>query len=221
MLDWLYEALGTMLYWFSELFGGYYVFALLIYALLFKLLFLPFAVKQQQNQIKMAKLAPQIELIKAKYKGRTDQATLQKQQQEILEFQQKEGYNPMGGCLPMLIQFPIIIFLYNVIRNPLSHICNLADEKVIEIYNTINYNNTVDVIKGIDQIKLVGQIKDYLSENPEAFASYDLSKLPNFELFGANLGNVPSLQNLSWIVLVPVIELDFRFFTLHRSLSLS
>ena len=214
MLDWLYEALGTMLYWFSELFGGYYVFALLIYALLFKLLFLPFAIKQQQNQIKMAKLAPQIELIKAKYKGRTDQATMQKQQQEILEFQQKEGYNPMGGCLPMLIQFPIIIFLYNVIRNPLSHICNLADEKVIEIYNIIN-TEPVEAIKGIDQIKLVGQIRDFLDANPEGLANYDLSRLPNFDLFGANLGNTPSLQNLSWIVLVPVIAAALTWLSMY------
>ena len=112
MLDWLYELLGTMLYWFSNLFAGKYVFGLLLYALIFKLLFLPFAIKQQKNQIKMAMLAPKIELIKAKYKGRTDQPTMQKQQQEIMELQQKEGYNPMAGCLPLLLQMPIIIFLY-------------------------------------------------------------------------------------------------------------
>ena len=70
MLDWLYEFLGSMLHWFSSLFADKYVFGLLIYALLFKLLFLPFSIKQQKNQIKMAALAPKIELIKAKYRGR-------------------------------------------------------------------------------------------------------------------------------------------------------
>ena len=69
LFGWLYEPIGAMLSWFSSLFGGYYVFGLLLYALLFKLLFLPFAIKQQKNQIKMAKLTPKIELIKAKYKG--------------------------------------------------------------------------------------------------------------------------------------------------------
>ena len=210
MLDWLYEALGTMLYWFSELFGGYYVFALLIYALLFKLLFLPFAIKQQKNQIKMAELAPKIELIKAKYKGRTDQVTLQKQQQEILEFQQKEGYNPMGGCLPMLVQFPIIIFLYNVIRNPLSHICRLADESIVAINNLVNPDNFIAVdkiaekFKSIDQIQLVGKIRDYGVDKID-LENVDLSRLPNFDLFGSNLGNVPSLADFSWLVLIPVI----------------
>lgn len=76
MFDWLYELLGTMLSWFSSIFGGSYAMALLLYALLFKILFLPFSIKQQKNQIAMAKLAPKIELIKAKYKGRTDQPTM-------------------------------------------------------------------------------------------------------------------------------------------------
>lgn len=210
MLDWLYELLGTMLYWFSQLFGGYYVFGLLLYALLFKLLFLPFAIKQQKNQIKMAELTPKLELIKAKYKGRTDQVTMQKQQQEIMEFQQKEGYNPMAGCLPMLLQFPIIIFLYNVIRNPLSHICRLADESVVAINNLVNPDNFIEVekiaekFKSIDQIKLVGMIRDYGAENIN-IEGVDLSRLPDFTLFGTNLGNTPSLTDFSWLVLVPVI----------------
>ena len=210
MLDWLYELLGTMLYWFSQLFGGYYVFGLLLYALLFKLLFLPFAIKQQKNQIKMAELTPKLELIKAKYKGRTDQVTMQKQQQEIMEFQQKEGYNPMAGCLPMLLQFPIIIFLYNVIRNPLSHICRLADESVVAINNLVNPDNFIEAekiaekFKSIDQIKLVGMIRDYGAKNIN-IEGVDLSRLPDFTLFGTNLGNTPSLADFSWLVLVPVI----------------
>ena len=102
-----------MLYWFSEATGGYYVLALLFYALIFKLIFLPFAIKQQKNQIKMAKLTPKIELIKAKYQGRTDAVTMQKQREEIMTLQRESGYSMASGCLPLLIQFPIIIFLYN------------------------------------------------------------------------------------------------------------
>ena len=202
MLDWLYELLGTMLYGFSYIFGGKYVFGLLLYALLFKLLFLPFSIKQQKNQIKMAELTPKIELIKAKYRGRTDQATMQKQQQEIMELQQKEGYNPLSGCLPLLIQMPIIIFLYSVIRNPLSYICRIADSGVIEIYNLLNPEKTVDAIKAIDQIKLVSQIRNY---SGDALAKFDLSRLPDFTIFGTDLASTPSLKNISWLVLVPVI----------------
>ena len=110
LFGWLYGPIGSMLSWFSSLFNGSYAFALLLYALLFKIVFLPFSIKQQKNQIKMAKLTPKIQLIKAKYAGRTDQRTQQKMQQEIMEFQQKEGYNPLSGCLPM----------------PLRHLRNVA-----------------------------------------------------------------------------------------------
>ena len=106
-------------------FTGNYALTLLLFTLLFKVVLLPLGIKQQKNQIAMAKLTPKIEAIKAKYRGRTDQATLRKQQEEIMELQQKEGYSMFSGCLPLLIQMPIIIFLYNVIRRPLSFIMNI------------------------------------------------------------------------------------------------
>ena len=126
MFDWLYTALGAMMRFFNTI-TGTYALALLFYALIFKIVFLPFSIKQQKNQVKMAKLTPKIELIKAKYKGRTDQPTMQKQQQEIMELQQKEGYNPMSGCLPLLIQLPIIMLLYTVIQGPLSYIAKTTE----------------------------------------------------------------------------------------------
>ncbi len=126
MFNWLYKALGAMLSFFSSITGSY-ALALLFYALIFKIVFLPFNIKQQKNQIKMAKLTPKIELIRAKYRGRTDQPTMQNQQQEIMELQQKEGYNPLSGCLPLLIQLPIIMLLYTVIQNPISYIAKTTD----------------------------------------------------------------------------------------------
>lgn len=133
MLDWLYRALGSMLSFF-ESFTGSYAIALLFYALVFKIVFLPFSIKQQKNQIAMAKLTPKIELIKAKYKGRTDQPTMQKQQEEIMELQKKEGYSPLSGCLPLLIQLPLIMLLYTVIQSPLSYMAKPIER--IELYNT-------------------------------------------------------------------------------------
>ena len=206
MLDWLYELIGTMLAWFSGLFGGKYVFGLLLYALLFKILFLPFSIKQQKNQIKMAGLTPKIELIKAKYRGRTDQVTMQKQQQEIMELQQKEGYSPFSGCLPMLLQFPIIIFLYNVIRGPLSYICGLSTEAIESIKEIIGSTQ-------VDQIQLVGEINKYIAGGGTGLEEFgeQLAKLPDLTLFGANLADTPwySLTNItsdfSLLFLVPVI----------------
>ena len=214
MLDWLYELLGSIIAWFSNtLGGGYYVIGIFFYALLFKIVFIPFTIKQQQNQIAMAKLTPKIELIKAKYKGRNDQVTMQKMNQEILELQQAEGYNPLSGCLPLIIQMPIIIFLYNVIRNPLSYICKLNDDAVKYI-NTLLTGETVDKIKNINQIGLIGKINEY-GVGSEAFAEYSthLEKLPDFTLFGKlDLAATPSFT--SWLVLIPFIAAGLTWLTM-------
>jgi len=127
MFDWLYSLLGAMLSFFNSITGSY-ALALLFYALVFKIVFLPFSIKQQKNQIKLAELTPKIALIRAKYKGRTDQPTLQKQQEEIMELQQKEGYSPFSGCLPLLIQLPLIMLLYTVIQNPISYIASTTQD---------------------------------------------------------------------------------------------
>ena len=197
MLDWLYELIGTMLSWFSSLFGGQYVFGLLLYALVFKLLFLPFSIKQQKNQIKMAQLTPKIELIKAKYRGRTDQVTMQKQQQEIMELQQKEGYSPFSGCLPLLLQLPIITFLYKVIRGPLSYICGFSADEINSIKSIIGSTQ-------IDEIQLVGEINKYTGDGLAEFATR-LEKLPDLTLFGTDISAVPSLKDFSWLVIIPVL----------------
>ena len=198
MFDWLYEFIGSMLSWFSSLFGGSYAMALLLYALLFKLLFLPFSIKQQKNQIKMAKLAPKIELIKAKYRGRTDQPTMQKMQQEIMEFQQKEGYSPLAGCLPMLLQLPIIIFLYNIIRNPLSYICKVSSENIAAIKTALGTD------AGIDEIGLISAINS--AKDVDLSAYIDVNTIPKFTIFGSvDLAATPSFTNISWIILIPFL----------------
>ena len=132
MFDWLYTALGWLLSFFNSITGSY-ALALLLYALVFKIVLIPFGIKQQKNQVKSARLTPKIELIKAKYKGRTDQVTQQRMQQEIMDLQQKEGASPMSGCLPMILQLVIVMLLYTVIQNPLSYMS--STNSVIDEYN--------------------------------------------------------------------------------------
>ena len=221
MFEWLYKLLGTMLSWFSSITGSY-ALALLLYALVFKIVFLFFAVKQQKNQIKMAKLAPKIEIIRAKYKGRNDQVTMRKQQEEIMKLQQDEGYSPLSGCLPLLIQMPIIILLYNVIRKPLSYIAKIGDD-VIAILNK-------HLGEGMDQITLAGRVKSLtLEANASEIASINLElmekgldirvadiieKVPSFKLWGLNLAEIPSFKEISWLVIIPFAVAGFQWLSM-------
>ena len=245
MFVWLYNILGSMLAWF-ESFTGTYALSLLFYALIFKVVFIPFSIKQQKNQIKMAKLAPKIELIKAKYKGRTDRVTMQKQQTEIMELQQKEGYNALSGCLPLLIQLPLIMLLYAVIQNPLSYIASYdmntvsavvennelseqdqINEAIAKIYNEINppeEGGKPTEFKNIQQIQLISSIKSYISDGnggTDAEKVKDIKKygleiesIPNFDLFGVNLAETPSIKNFSILVLIPIIAAVASWFTM-------
>ena len=214
MLEGLYNLLGTMLAWF-ESWTGSYAIALLFYALIFKILFLPFSIKQQKNQIKMATLTPKIEQIKAKYKGSRSQTAQQDMQKEIMDLQQKEGYSPFSGCLPLLIQFPLIIWLYNVIRNPLSYIAKFSKEAIVSLQNAIaTVNDGIEAIgienfKSIDQIKLISQIN---ASDPVIFSDLgvDLSLIPNFNLFGINLAETPAFNLIGkspegWLILIPIL----------------
>ena len=213
MLDWLYEFLGTVLAWFESWTGSYAV-ALIFYALIFKILFLPFSIKQQKNQIKMAKLTPQIETIKAKYKGNPSREAQQKMQQEIMEYQQKEGYSPFAGCLPMLIQLPLIMWLYTVIRNPLSYISKFAEEAITKSYNIVN-GLEIDaeiVFNKINQIDLVSKINEYVGKHGSGDflkVGLDPELIPNFDLFGINLAETPNFGLFGtpegWLVLIPIL----------------
>ena len=106
--------MGYVIRFCNFLGGNQYILALLIFAVFVEAILLPFGIKQQKNSIKQARLRPKEMAIRKKYAGRDDAPTKQKMTQEIQELYQKEGYNMMGGCLPLLIQFPIIIALYNM-----------------------------------------------------------------------------------------------------------
>lgn len=188
-----------MLMSFFNSITGSYALALLLYALVFKIVFLPFSIKQQKNQIKMAQLQPKIEIIRAKYKGRTDQASMQKQQEEIMELQEKEGYSAMSGCLPMLIQLPIIMLLYAIVQSPLSYIAQQTD--AIKDYNA-NYSDSSYVVPeeilstyGDDIYKRVdGSAELVLDDNgnPTRVAIDPIAKL--YEYYGIAQGQRSEIQ---------------------------
>ena len=82
--------------------------SLVIFALGFKLISWPLNTKQFMSMIKMQKLAPQMKALQTKY-GKSDP---QRYQKETMELYKREGANPLAGCWPMLVQYPIIISVY-------------------------------------------------------------------------------------------------------------
>ena len=105
-----------------------YLWALLLFALIVEIILLPLSIKQQKSQIQMAKVKPKELAIREKYQGRNDKVTQQKMSLEIQEMYQQSGYNPLSGCLPLLIQLPIILILFAIVRQPITYGARLIDE---------------------------------------------------------------------------------------------
>ncbi len=227
-MDFINGLIGSVMAFFNSITGNY-ILALLLFAVVAKLIFLPLDIKQQKNSIKQAKMRPKEMAIRNKYKGRTDRATQMKMQQEIQEMYQKEGYSPFSGCLPMLIQLPLIFILYAVIRSPLSYICGLENNLIDVMANTINTFKEGANFSSSDQLSMVGAIKDLIDgggANFEAFktafegASNGIAfgdfrdSLPNFMLLGQNFGTAPQqLGFFSWLIIVPALNFIVQYFS--------
>ncbi|MBE6562227.1 MAG: YidC/Oxa1 family membrane protein insertase [Ruminococcaceae bacterium] len=193
-----------------------YMVALLLFALVMQIILLPFAIKQQKNSINQAKLAPKIAAIRKKYQGRNDQATQQKMQQETMDLYQRENYNPMGGCLPMLIQLPILFALFRVITMPLRYLCGISQDSVNMLLQKAELvdaaGKTIEQGVLYPQITLIQRLRDMGEAAATAFAEgvegFSYAALPNFTFFGGkiDLSLAPKDAGIwSWMMLIPVI----------------
>lgn len=107
--------LETILKWFMEVINKFvhnWGVSIIIMTILIKLLMFPFTKKQSLGTLKMQEIQPKIQVIQAKYKDNQ-----QKLQQEMAKIYKDNGYNPMSGCLPMLVQFLILFAMYNLFNN--------------------------------------------------------------------------------------------------------
>ncbi len=109
-----------------------YVLALLFFAIIMQVILFPLGIKQQKSSVNMQKIKPKEQIIREKYSGRNDRPTQIKMQQEIQELYQKEGVSQFSGCLPLLIQLPIILILFAVVRYPLTYCVAINDAEFVE-----------------------------------------------------------------------------------------
>ena len=121
--------------------------SIIIFTLVARVLLTPLQLSSQRTSRGLSKIQPELQKIQAKYKGKTDQASQLKQSQEMQALYKKYKINPFAGCLPLLIQFPLIMALFNVLRQPAKYIAKLGAEytniagTVME--NVANYQATL------------------------------------------------------------------------------
>ncbi len=226
--------IGTVLKFLTNTLGfGNYVLGICIFALVIEILMLPFAIKQQKNSIKQATLRPKEMAIRNKYKGRTDQPTMQKMQAEIQELYQRENFSPYSGCLPLLIQLPIIMILYQIVVDPLHYVLGQS-AGVSAALNTFataspaagglgitlnSTNGTIEMLSKIGKGSLAN-LGDFgyfnFGEGVVESVQSSFGSLPNFNIGPINFGMTPLSSGFAdwtaWILLlVPVLTFATYF----------
>lgn len=117
------------IFWFLDLFMEYpsIGLAIILFTIIMYLLMLPLTIKQQKFSKLNNKMSPELQAIQAKYKGKTDQESMQKMQMETQAVYSKYGVSPTGSCVQLLIQMPILFALYRVVYNIPAYVGRVKD----------------------------------------------------------------------------------------------
>ena len=146
LIRWIANILGFILnlfYIVIDKFGiGKISICIIVFTIIVKLVMLPINIKQQKTMKLNSVIMPEIQAIQKKYANKKDNDSMMKQQAELNAVYQKYGTSPTGGCLPMLIQFPILLALYAVMACLPNYINEIQD-----MYN----NGVVSYVIGTDE----------------------------------------------------------------------
>lgn len=185
-----------------------YAWAIIVFTLVTKLLFFPISYKTQKGAARMRLIQPKIIKLQKSYAG--NPTLLQQKTQELYS---QEGYNPMGSCLPSIIQMVLLFGVIDVVYKPITHILHIgksvisaATAKASELVTTLNLTN---INKGdafnTDNLRHELITMEVLDKHPDEFIgmsdgfAHKVSEFTeNFTLFGANLGKTPTMHPDVW-----------------------
>lgn len=218
-----------------------YGWSIILFTMVVKLILLPLQIKSQKSMKKQQKIQPIIAELQKKYANDKE-----KLQTEMMKIYKENNVSMTGGCLPLLIQFPILIGLYQVIQKPLSYLLNVnfkLDSVIERISDVIakmaadpTVMHAVEGLKNLDPTALSESIQKsyqipfltwtrYLEETVGGFSDWVL----NFNFFGLDLSKNPSagasalfrgnFGNMSTILLllIPIIAVFFTWLSLKQS----
>ena len=140
-----------ILFRFTSSFGVFNVgLCIILFTIVMKTLMIPLTIKQQKTTKLMSVMNPEIQAIQKKYKGKSDQESMQRQNVEIQAVYEKYGTSMTGGCLPLLIQMPILLALYRVIYNIPAYVPSVRvyfDNVVTPLMGQADYAQKLQEIK--------------------------------------------------------------------------
>ena len=193
-----------------------YGIAVMLYAVLVNLILLPFMAKSKKSMMRTTRLAPKLKALEKRYNGNQQQY-----QQAVAKLYKEEKINPMSGCLWMLIPYPILIALYNVIRKPLTAMMMLSEKNVTAISDFLGYEAaTTGRASAYSQIaladlihsnwdKVINELGDFggkLINLDYSFLGLNLGEQPSFSLWSVDWSNAAIWLPALGLFMIPVIS---------------
>jgi YidC/Oxa1 family membrane protein insertase len=155
------EVFGAILRFLGAVLSGVYDLipsyglAIIILTILVRIVLIPLTVKQIRSMNAMQRLQPELKRLQQKYKG-----DRQKLNEEVMKLYREHGVNPLGGCFPLLMQMPVFIALYSVLRAPIGFDAGLPQATPVDFTftkNTICRTEGTPAPKGIGKTKVICQ----------------------------------------------------------------
>ncbi len=179
---------------------GSYGFAIILFTLAIKLILLPFQMKSKKSMVRMSRMSGRMKEIQKKYAN--NQA---KMNEEMQKFYAEEGVNPMSGCLWSFLPLPILLALYSIIRQPITHFMMLGEDVVQKLVTAATAagvdmsaivqmkDGAAVVVDGVTQLSPYGQIglAKVASSMPELTSGIDGWINMNYSFLGLDLSSTP------------------------------
>lgn len=208
---------GYLLGWLYQLTSSYGL-ALILFAILVKLVLMPASAKGKKSTMKMSRLTPQMNLIREKYAN--DQ---QKMNMAIQELYKKEGVSMTGGCLWSLLPLLVLLPLYAVVRQPIIYMLHESLETTSAIMNTIKEAMPDLVNSGnlyYEQMLAAPLLPQFAEELKGIVSNPQTLEGLNFQFLGIDLAKIPNIaiwnwDNFGWanwgLLLMPVLSVASQF----------
>ena len=203
---------------------GSYGMAIVLFTLVVKLIMMPFQIKSKKSMIRMNRMSGRMQEIQKKYANNQIKAN-----EEIQKLYAEEGINPMSGCVWSFLPLPILIALYSIIRQPITHFMLISKDTLesmvaaattsgMDMSKILNFakDGSVAVSKGYSQFTPYGQInfvRAIAEQMPELGSKVDGWINVNYNFLGLDLANNPMSMfksfNFSWacigLILIPIL----------------
>ena len=217
-MDYIAKPFGWLLLTLYNLVGNYGV-AIFLFALVVKLILLPFQMKSKKSMMRMSALQPQIAELQKRHEGNP-----KKLQEETSKLYKEEHVNPMSGCLWSLIPFPILLALYRAIRFPLTTMMGVPSDLLAEGGALATKLAELGFESNANAAYIQLQQSQFISNNWDQYKDVFLGisekiQFINYKFLGLNLGDTPKIKfwenGLTWaaigMFLIPLISAGLSY----------